>query len=269
MTNDFNSEAYFNRIGLTGALTPTLQNLRALLTAHMTHIPFENLDVLLGRPPRLDLASLQDKLVRRKRGGYCFEHTTLFIAALEAMGFACISHSARVVWAVPMHEAARQHMFVTVAVEGATYVLDPGFGGPGAREPMRLADAGPEGPADASHWMHREGDYWTLRHRADGKGKSLWTSTLERDHPVDFDMANYYVATHPASLFTNNLLLNRFTPEGQIGVMNAKGSLSRDGNTRHFEIADRAALRALLIEHFDIDLPEVESLRVPAIPDWS
>jgi N-hydroxyarylamine O-acetyltransferase len=65
------------------------------------HIAFENFDVLLGRPIRLDLASLQDKLVRRRRGGYCFEQVTLFAAVLERLGFAPVRHTARVIRVVP------------------------------------------------------------------------------------------------------------------------------------------------------------------------
>ena len=76
----------FERIGWTGPAPPTLATFCGVMAGHMTHIPFENLDVLLGRPPRLDVAGLQDKLVRAKRGGYCFEHMTLFSAALKAIG---------------------------------------------------------------------------------------------------------------------------------------------------------------------------------------
>jgi N-hydroxyarylamine O-acetyltransferase len=80
--------AYFARIGWNGSRTPTLATLAALLERHMRAIPFENLDVLLRRPVRLDLDALQSKLVGARRGGYCFEHATLFAAALEDLGFA-------------------------------------------------------------------------------------------------------------------------------------------------------------------------------------
>jgi N-hydroxyarylamine O-acetyltransferase len=89
-------DAYLERIGYEGRDEPTLEVLDALHLAHTTTIPFENLDILLGRPIRLDLPSLQDKLVRDRRGGYCFEHNTLFAAALEAVGFGVTRLGARV-----------------------------------------------------------------------------------------------------------------------------------------------------------------------------
>ena len=87
MTSDpFNLDAYLDRIGVDGA-APSLTTLRAIVAAHAASIPFENIDVLLGRPPKLDIASLQDKLVARRRGGYCHEHSLLLRAALRALGF--------------------------------------------------------------------------------------------------------------------------------------------------------------------------------------
>src|SRR5258706_15142470 len=80
-------DAYLSRIGHRGVHEPTLATLQALHLAHATHIPFENLDILLGRPIRIDLASLQAKLVFGGRGGYCFEQNTLFAAVLQELGF--------------------------------------------------------------------------------------------------------------------------------------------------------------------------------------
>ncbi|TMG83178.1 MAG: arylamine N-acetyltransferase [Betaproteobacteria bacterium] len=93
--------AYFERIEWGGAVRPTFETLAGMLHAHMSRIPFENLDVLLHRPVRLDFDGLQEKLVRARRGGYCFEHATLFAAALEQVGFAPVRHTARVVLLAP------------------------------------------------------------------------------------------------------------------------------------------------------------------------
>src|SRR5438046_8526480 len=96
MTACFDVDAYLGRIEWTGAARPTFRTLAALVRAHMSKIPFENLDVLLGRRIRLDIDGLQRKLVHQRRGGYCFEHATLFAAVLEAIGFKPARHSARV-----------------------------------------------------------------------------------------------------------------------------------------------------------------------------
>src|SRR5271170_5159149 len=139
MTADL--DPYFRRIDWSGDRNPTLETLAGLIEAHTAHIPFENLDVLLGRSVRLDLDGLQDKIVRAHRGGYCFEHSTLFAAVLEALGFQIARHAARVVLFGPLADAKRDHMFMTVAIGGASYVADPGFGPFAPRFPVPLVDS--------------------------------------------------------------------------------------------------------------------------------
>jgi N-hydroxyarylamine O-acetyltransferase len=119
--------AYFARIGWTGGRDSSFETLCGVLKAHTGTIPFENLDVLLGRPPRLDLDGLQDKLVARRRGGYCFEQATLLAAALTELGFAPVTHAARVVLMRPKEQSPRGHMFLSVRFGGETFLLDPGF----------------------------------------------------------------------------------------------------------------------------------------------
>src|SRR5450631_1379783 len=128
MKTSLDLDAYLQRIEWAGAVRPTFDTLTGLLQAHMLHIPFENLDVLLGRPVRIDLAGVQDKLVRAGRGGYCFEHATLFAAALEILGFQPARHSARVILFAPRTASPRTHMFLTVPLAEGTFVVDPGFG---------------------------------------------------------------------------------------------------------------------------------------------
>jgi N-hydroxyarylamine O-acetyltransferase len=102
MTDDaFNLPAWLERIGYTGPLEPTLATLAAVVTASSQAIPYENIDVLLGHPPKLDIASLQDKMVANGRGGFCFEQTLLLRAALRAMGFAAAGLLARVILGLP------------------------------------------------------------------------------------------------------------------------------------------------------------------------
>src|SRR4051812_11919175 len=122
-------DAYFARIQWGGPTHASYGTLAGMLAAHVTRIPFENLDVLLGKPIRLDMGALQPKLVGARRGGYCFEHVTLFAAVLERLGFAPIRHTARVVLVVPRHLAPRGHMLLTVKLPEGTFVVDPGFGG--------------------------------------------------------------------------------------------------------------------------------------------
>src|SRR4029079_725996 len=133
-------DRYFSRIRYGGPTRVDQRTLAALVLAHMSTIAFENLDVLLGRGIRLDLDGLQAKLVTAGRGGYCFEHGTLFAAVLEALGFRPVRHLARVVVALPRDLAPRNHMMLSVDVPEGRFVVDPGFGALAPRVPVPLAD---------------------------------------------------------------------------------------------------------------------------------
>jgi N-hydroxyarylamine O-acetyltransferase len=263
-------DAYFARIRWGSDTSATLRTLAGLLRAHMRWIPFENLDVLLGRGVRLDLDALQDKLVRARRGGYCFEHATLFAGVLEALGFAPVRHAARVVLFAPRSASPRSHMFLTVSLPEGRFVLDPGFGSLAPDMPIALVDRAdePGDPQGPRHWMARDGEHWVLRARSEASIVDCWVSTLEADPPIDFVVANHYTATHPSSPFRSRLMLRALTDEGRVSVMNRDVTLVKGGESRVHRLADRAALRALLVEHFGFDLPEVETLRVPTIEEW-
>ena len=263
---DLDLDAYLARIGYTGRREPTFATLAGVLRAHVRTIPFENIDVLLGRGIDLDLHALQAKLVRARRGGYCFEHATLLAAVLEALGFTPVRHSARVVLFSPRTEVPRTHMMLTIALPQGRFVLDPGFGGLAPDAPVPLSDAAPS--EDASHWMARDGNYWVLRARSAGKIVDCWATTLEIDNASDFILANHYTATHPASGFRNRLMLRAFAGDARVSVVNRSVTIADALTSRTSELADRNELRALLGRHFGFDLPEVESLRVPSIEGW-
>jgi N-hydroxyarylamine O-acetyltransferase len=258
---------YLDRIGWRDPLAPDYATLAGLLRAHAASIPFENLDVLLGRGVRLDLPSIERKLVGARRGGYCFEHATLFAAVLETIGFAPVRHSARVTQVLPRHAAPRTHMFLTVTVEGQTYVADPGFGGLAPRVPVPLV-ARDDAPSGATHWMAHDGAYWCLRARTRDGIVDCWASTLEADNPADFVVANHYTSTHPDSPFVNRIMMQAFPPQGRVTIMNRDCTLWREGEPHRTELPDRAALRRVVAEYFGFDLPELERLRVPSIPGW-
>jgi len=266
----FSADGYLHRIGWSGPRTPTLETLAGILRAHITRIPWENLDVLLGRGIKLDLDSIYDKLVVARRGGYCYEHSTLLAAGLSDAGFTPIAHAARVTFVRPRTEAPRTHMLLTVPIDGTTYMVDPGYGGHGPLVPMPLvADAVVrDGPGDA-HRLVRHDGHWVLEAHLDGAWRSLWASTLEPESPADFVMANHFTATFPESRFVTMLLMRAVTADGRrVSVSNRDVTIARDGVFEKSQLADRAALRKLLADHFGFDLPEAERLRVPTIPEW-
>jgi len=262
-------DSYFERIGWNGGTSPTLETLGGLISHHLRSIPFEHLDVLLGRPIRLDLENLEDKLLQRRRGGYCFEHTSLFFAVLENLGFQPVRHSARVVLFSPRTESPRAHMFLTVTLPEGTFIADPGFGGGAPAFPVPLAHGSLQLDKGATHWMVHEGGYWTLRSALDGKTADAWVSTLEHDHPVDFEMANHFTATHPNSPFRNRLMMSIFTMSGRVSLMNQNFTIREEGASSSGTLADRAAFRAFVAKHFGFDFIEVDRLHLPFIPEWN
>lgn len=269
MTNALDLDAYLERIGWGGDVRPTCDTLRGLLDAHMQAIPFENLDVLLGRGVRLDLASVAAKLVRARRGGYCFEHATLFAAVLEELGFHPLRHAARVILFTPPAASPRNHMFLTVPLAEGTFVVDPGFGPYAPRFPVPLRDDASAGADLSTHWMARDGRHWVLRAGTADAPRNGWLSTLEEENPVDFEQGNHFTATHPESPFVNRIMLSANTRDGRVSVMNRDVTTVRANVQDTTQLADRAALRTLLADHFGFDLPEVEHLRVPSIPEWN
>ena len=262
-------DAYLDRIEWGRPTSSSRDTLAGLIRAHMRAIPFENLDVLLGRPVRLDVEGLADKLVHGRRGGYCFEHATLFAHVLEELGFHVGRHSARVVLFFPRREVGRLHMFLTVSLPEGRFVADPGFGGPAALGPIPVADFSRGKPDGATHWMARDGEFWSLWTEFGDRAGEAWVSTLEEENPIDFGIANHYTSTHSASPFLDRLMLSRFTEDGRVSVMNREATIRSRGETKIFALPDRAALRALLAEQFGFDFPEVGSLRTPFIPEWS
>jgi N-hydroxyarylamine O-acetyltransferase len=263
----FRLDDYLTRIRWSGSRTPVLETLEGLLRAHMRAVPFENLDVLLGRGIRIDLDSVYAKIVDGRRGGYCFEHGTLFQAALTQIGFVPVAHAARVIMLRRREEAPLTHMVLTVAIDGRTFVLDPGFGGHAPLVPVPLdGEVASEG-ADR-HRLVRRDQEWVLEAFIDGAFVPLWTSTLAPAEPVDFLMANHFVSTFPASPFVTGLMLRAFSSRGRVSMMNRDVTVRAIGSVERSVVADRAALRSLLAADFGFDLPDVERLRVPAVPEW-
>ncbi len=259
-------DEYLERVGYGGGTEPSRDTLAALLRAHMAAIPFENLDVLLRRQVRLDLGAVQDKLVRAHRGGYCFEQATLFAAVLERLGFQPVRHTARVVLVSPRTESPRTHMFLTVPLGGQTFVVDPGFGALAPDFPVMLGGVDVGVP---THRVVRDGKYWLLQARPGDKTIDCWVSTLDQDNLVDFEVGNHFTATHPTSPFVNRIMMRALTADGRVSLLNRDLTIRHGDEVHSTQLADRAELRALLVEYFGFDLPEVEQLRVPSIPEWA
>src|SRR5579872_1105532 len=183
--------AYAERIEYKGDFAPTLDTLRAVHLAHATHIPFENLDILLGRPIRLDLESITAKLIHGRRGGYCFEQNALLAAVLETAGFRVKRLAARVRMGAT-EVRPRSHMLLLVEAEDErSWLADVGFGGEGLLLPVALKPGQSERHFD---WQYRvvmnDGLYVLQSLRPEG-WFDLYCFTLEEQYPVDYEVSNY------------------------------------------------------------------------------
>jgi N-hydroxyarylamine O-acetyltransferase len=265
MTADaFDLDAYLSRIAYQGPRDATLATLRALHLAHATHIPFENLDILLGRPIRIDLPSLQAKLVDGGRGGYCFEQNTLFAAALRSLGFEVALLGARVRFGAT-RVLPRTHMVLKVAGEDADWLADVGFGAAGPLLPLRFGDGA---EVRQFSWMYRlveDAGQWVLQSLRDDAWADLYAFTLEPQLPVDFEVANHYVSTHPQSRFVQTLTVQRTGPEERHTLVNRELTIERASGTERRTLADDDARLALLSESFALRFPAGTRFRVPAV----
>jgi N-hydroxyarylamine O-acetyltransferase len=253
--SELDLDAYLERIGYSGSLAPTAAVLEALHLAHASHIPFENLDVLLKRPIRLDLASLQAKLVQGGRGGYCFEQNLLLAAALERLGYPL-----RLIAAKVRHrgdrDLPRTHLFLMVGADGADWVADVGFGGEGLLQPVPFGD-GSEVRQYA--WTYRiveeKSGQWLMQSKRQDGWANLYSFTLDPQTPADCEMANHYTSTHPDSPFVSTLTAQLPTPEARRVLRNRELIADRGGAAERRTLRDDDELLEVLAETFGLKFP--------------
>jgi arylamine N-acetyltransferase len=209
---------YLERLGVP-AREPGPSALAELHEAHVRAFTFDNIDVLLGQHPGVHLAAVQDKFVGRGRGGYCFEHSTVFAAALERLGYRVRRHLGRVGDPEAGTQQGRTHMVVEVALDDQRLLCDPGFGMSLLR-PLPMVDDAQDDYLPG--WRHRlgrtDGGAWALyRWRDEGWEIAHTTDELEVK-PVDVVMGHHFTSTYPGSHFTTGLMVARHLPGRHVTV---------------------------------------------------
>ncbi len=252
--DELDLDAYLQRTSAREPLAPSAEALTDLQRAHVGAIPFENLDILLGRPIPLDLGSLQDKLVAARRGGYCFEQNTLFRAVLERLGFTVTSLAARV-RAGATGVRARTHMLLQVELSEGLFVTDVGFGADGPLESLPLQEGREHWLGSTGHRLRREGELWVLEGHTDGEWSDLYAFTLEPQYPADFEVANHYTSTHPRSTFVNSLTAQCLWPERRVILRNRDLTVREGRITETTTIRNPEHLLEVLERHFDLAFP--------------
>ncbi|WP_194894772.1 arylamine N-acetyltransferase family protein [Catenulispora pinisilvae] len=262
-------DAYLARIGYTGDRTPNADTLAALQRAHIYAIPFENLDPARGVVPSLALDDLMAKLVLdTTRGGYCYEHNTLYAAALRALGFKITLLAGRVlVGAKPGDLRPRTHMLLLAEApeDSNRYVTDVGFGSEGALlDPIGLFQREID-DQPRRHQLgitHGEGplEQRILRAFLDGEWKDQYSFTVEPFYAPDFEVINYYIASSPRSPFSSRVYVCRTFPDRQLKLDARTFTVTEaDGTAVKRELADDAEVRTVLAEEFGIIAPGPKS----------
>jgi N-hydroxyarylamine O-acetyltransferase len=263
MTAPFDLAAYFRRIGYSGARAPTLETLRAIHLRHTEAIPFENLDPLLGRPVRLDAGSLQQKMVRGGRGGYCYEQNLLFSHALATLGFKVKGLAARVLWnaAVAGSIAPRSHMLLLLDLGGEPYIADVGFGVMTLTGPLRLEPDTEQATPHEPYRVTRAGEEYVLEAKIRGEWKPLYRFALQEQLLPDYQVYNWYLSNHPESHFVTGLMAARAAADCRYTLLNNEFNAHRlNGASERRVLTSAAELREVLAGPLRLRLPEVPEL---------
>ena len=263
-------DAYFRRIEYRGTREVTLRTLHDIVERHVLTIPFENLDVLMGRPIRLDARSLEQKLVHDRRGGYCFEQNGLLLLALNSLGFNVWPISARVKIGYPRDQVTpRTHMVLRIELEGTSWLADVGVGGLSPTAALQL-EVGREQPTPhETRRIVRDGDLYYHQALLGGEWQDVYELTLEAMPRIDREVANWYTSTHVESRFRNLLMVSRAAPGSErLTILNDQFSIrDAEGEARKQPIQSKRQLIEILAEHFGVNLDQDAPIALPDA-DW-
>lgn len=253
--------AYLKRTGYRGPLEPSATTLRELHRCHVASVPFENLDIMLGRPIDLDVANLQAKLVGSRRGGYCFEHNLLFAAVLERIGFSFAGLGARVTMGAEMTSRPMTHMCLCVEAGGERWLADVGFGGDGLLEPV-LIKPGATVSQGSAGWEYRlaglDGTTWALESRRPEGWLDLYVFTFEPKWPVDYRVFNWYTSTHPRSAFTSRVIAQKAGDDGRLSLIGDELTITGAGWEREVRAVHGPEIVRILADDFGLPLAPAE-----------
>ena len=254
----FNLERWLRRIDYDGPRTPTLATLRGVVAAHATTICYETIDPLLGRPPKLEVAALQKKMIVGGRGGYCFEQNMLFRAGLRSLGFVVTSLQARVVRNLAIDaERPALHMVLRLDLPEGAFLVDVGFGNLAPTTALELRPLVEQATPHETMRFVPMGEELVLQARLSDSWEHIYRVVPLPRIDAEYEIANWFTATHPASAFANNLIAARPGLNGtrltlfndRLAVRHAKGEVER-----RF-LRDAGEYRAALADVFGLYFP--------------
>lgn len=253
---------YFDRINYCGAVEPSLEVLQDLVTAHTRSIPFENLDPLLGVPvDDLSAEALFDKLVQRRRGGYCYEQNGLMGYVLAEIGFRVRRLAGRVVWMLPPGSplGAQTHTVLAVTFPGSqgSLLVDVGFGGQTPTSPIRLETGSVQQTTREPYRLEDRGDGLVLQAQVRDEWQPLYVFTTRTAPMIDLQVGSWFVSTHPSSHFVTNLMVASATDDGRCNLADGKLTIRRAGGTEKIRLESAAAVIDTLSDRFEINVADL------------
>ncbi|OBH07649.1 MULTISPECIES: arylamine N-acetyltransferase [unclassified Mycobacterium] len=260
MTLDLNG--YFDRIDFRGAPEPTLDVLQHLMTAHTHSIPFENLDPLMGMPVEdFSPEALTDKLVHRRRGGYCYEQNGLMGYVLSEIGFRARRLAGRVVWMRPPDAPlpAQTHTVLAVTFPGSqgSYLVDVGFGGQTPTSPLRLETGSVQQTTREPYRLEDRRDGLVLQTLIHDRWVPLYEFTTRTQPDVDLKVGSWFASTHPSSDFVTGLMAARVSEDARLNLAGRDLTIHRADGSEKIRLADAAAVVDTLVERFGVNVADV------------
>ena len=250
-------QAYFDRIGFAGPARADLQTLTALHRLHLQAIPYENFDVLLGRPVSLEPAAAFEKLVTRRRGGWCYEMNGLLGGVLEEIGFSVTRMAGAVMRTERGDVSLGNHLVLKVDLD-RPYIADVGFGD-GILEPVPLT-CGPHRSAGYDFRLEDVGDAWLRFHNHDQGGAPYFDFRLEPAAPEQLNATCQWLATSPDSIFVQTALAFRHTQGGITSLLGRTIRHIQPGQKTSELITSADEFVAVLQHEFGLDIPEAATL---------
>ena len=247
-------DAYCTRVNYTGSREVSAVTLKGVHFAHVHNVPFENLDIHLGRSLSLAPTDLFNKIVTRKRGGYCYEVNSFFAMALRAFGFQVQCLLARVLYGFS-NIRPRSHQALLVTVEDEPWIADVGFGSCCLREPLRLIPGvvSQQGP-DRFRLRAEAGRTYVLEAMIAGRWQDLYSFTLEPFELVDFEPFNYWNSTSPEVRWTKQKVCSLPTPEGRIVAVDREFKFHSRDSTQTICANTDEEYRRMLLEFFRLEI---------------
>jgi N-hydroxyarylamine O-acetyltransferase len=248
-----NAPAYLRRIGYTGPMTPTLETLRCIHRAHLETVPFENLDISLGRPIVLDQDAFVHKIVEENRGGFCYELNGALAALLREMGFRVTLLSAR----APRKDGSPgpefDHLTLRVDLD-QPWLVDVGFG-ECFLEPLRLQTGIEQTQDQGTFRITQEGASLSVeKQQHDSSWKTDYLFTLTPRQLQDFAEMCHYHQTSPQSHFTQKRLCTRATSTGRVTLSDMKLIVTENGNRQERTLASEEQWQTVLKDNFGLAL---------------